>query len=256
MHDQVAELLHAGDRRGLVGDALLDVAVGGERVDVVVERAGSPGAASGSNRPRSRRAAIAMPTALPRPWPSGPVVVSTPGVSPCSGWPGVMRAPGAERLEVVEGRARSRTGRAGCTASGVEWPQDSTNRSRPGHFGSAGSCLSSAGTAGRRRGRGSSPCPGDRCPPSARRPSPGRGPGRRLARRLVSSQGRELLTVRHGSLLLLFWHPPLPAGIWSARRNAGRGSPCGADLPSPEPIPRATAKPRGGAPFPQGSPYP
>jgi hypothetical protein len=39
-----------------------------------------PGAASGSNSPRSRRAAIAIPTAEPRPWPSGPVVISTPGV--------------------------------------------------------------------------------------------------------------------------------------------------------------------------------
>ena len=48
-----------------------------------------PAAASGSSRPRSRRAAIAMPTALATPWPSGPVVVSTPGVCPCSGWPGV-----------------------------------------------------------------------------------------------------------------------------------------------------------------------
>ena len=45
----------------------------------------SPSAASGSSRPRSRRAAMAMPTALPTPWPSGPVVVSTPAVCPCSG---------------------------------------------------------------------------------------------------------------------------------------------------------------------------
>ena len=30
-----------------------------------------------------------MPTALPTPWPSGPVVVSTPGVWLTSGWPGV-----------------------------------------------------------------------------------------------------------------------------------------------------------------------
>jgi hypothetical protein len=30
-------------------------------------------------------AASAMPTALPMPWPSGPVVVSTPGVWPNSG---------------------------------------------------------------------------------------------------------------------------------------------------------------------------
>ena len=36
-----------------------------------------------------RRSAIAMPTALATPWPSGPVVASTPGVRPYSGWPGV-----------------------------------------------------------------------------------------------------------------------------------------------------------------------
>ncbi len=45
----------------------------------------APCSGSGSNRPRSRRWAMAMPTALPRPWPSGPVVVSTPIVWPCSG---------------------------------------------------------------------------------------------------------------------------------------------------------------------------
>ena len=62
----------------------------------------SPLAVSGSNRPRSRRAAIAIPTALPTPWPSGPVVVSTPGVWPCSGWPGVALPQVAQRLQVVE----------------------------------------------------------------------------------------------------------------------------------------------------------
>ncbi len=31
-----------------------------------------------------------MPTALATPWPSGPVVVSTPAVCPYSGWPGVF----------------------------------------------------------------------------------------------------------------------------------------------------------------------
>ena len=35
-------------------------------------------------------AASAKPTMLPTPCPSGPVVVSTPGVSPCSGCPGVL----------------------------------------------------------------------------------------------------------------------------------------------------------------------
>ena len=43
-----------------------------------------------------------MPTAEARPWPSGPVVISTPGVWRCSGWPGVLRAPRAQRLEVGE----------------------------------------------------------------------------------------------------------------------------------------------------------
>ncbi len=33
--------------------------------------------------------ATARPTALPTPWPRGPVVTSTPGVMKFSGWPGV-----------------------------------------------------------------------------------------------------------------------------------------------------------------------
>ena len=51
-----------------------------------------PASVFGSNRPRSRRAAMAMPIALPMPWPSGPVVISTPGVWPTSGWPGVSES--------------------------------------------------------------------------------------------------------------------------------------------------------------------
>ena len=31
-----------------------------------------------------------MPTAFASPWPKGPVVVSTPGVTSHSGWPGVF----------------------------------------------------------------------------------------------------------------------------------------------------------------------
>ncbi len=38
-HDEVAQLLVRGQRGGLVADALLDVTVGDDRVDVVVERA-------------------------------------------------------------------------------------------------------------------------------------------------------------------------------------------------------------------------
>src|SRR5690625_7078137 len=48
-----------------------------------------PSGASGSSRPRTRRWANAIPTAVASPWPSGPVVVSTPVVCPTSGCPGV-----------------------------------------------------------------------------------------------------------------------------------------------------------------------
>jgi hypothetical protein len=50
-----------------------------------------------------------MPTALARPWPSGPVVISTPAVWPCSGWPGVSEpqvrsASRSDELEAVAGQ--------------------------------------------------------------------------------------------------------------------------------------------------------
>ena len=38
-------------------------------------------------RAASMRSPSAMPTAVEMPWPSGPVVVSTPGTWPYSGWP-------------------------------------------------------------------------------------------------------------------------------------------------------------------------
>ena len=40
----------------------------------------------------------AMPTELPTPWPNGPVVHSTPGVSTNSGWPGVLECNCRNRL--------------------------------------------------------------------------------------------------------------------------------------------------------------
>ena len=45
-----------------------------------------------------------MPTPLPTPWPSGPVVTSTPAVRWTSGCPGVSAAPLPELLDVVEGQ--------------------------------------------------------------------------------------------------------------------------------------------------------
>ena len=80
---------------------------------------------------------MAMPTPLTRPWPSGPVVASTPGVMPYSGWPGVMDPHWRKRL---------RSSRE--TAYPVRWsieyrsmlacPADRTKRSRFGQAGSVG----------------------------------------------------------------------------------------------------------------------
>ncbi len=50
----------------------------------------------------SRRADIAIPTALATPWPSGPVVTSTPLVCAYSGMTRGLRSPDSQRLDVVE----------------------------------------------------------------------------------------------------------------------------------------------------------
>ena len=63
-------------------------------------------------RAASMRSASAKPTALPMPWPSGPVVVSTPGGLAALGVAGRAAAELAEALQVVERRGRSRSGRA------------------------------------------------------------------------------------------------------------------------------------------------
>ena len=111
-------------------------------------RSGSPRGCSGR---RATAQPIAMPTDVATPWPSGPVVVSTPLVQRYSGWPGHCESSWRKRLQVVErdrGLARgSRTrDRPACTPvrcssdhSSVDaWPSDSTNRSRFGQIGSCG----------------------------------------------------------------------------------------------------------------------
>ena len=52
-----------------------------------------------------------MPTLLPMPWPSGPVVVSTPLVWPCSGWPGHRLFNWRNRRMSSNGTAGSSVGR-------------------------------------------------------------------------------------------------------------------------------------------------
>ena len=97
--DELAEPERAGERRGLLRDALHEIAVGGDAVDVVVDdRVAGPVVALQREtsppspcRPRSRSPARV-----------GPVVVSIPGVRKCSGWPGVERLPLAEALDLLE----------------------------------------------------------------------------------------------------------------------------------------------------------
>ena len=99
----------------------------------------SPGPADGSNRPRSLRDAIAIPTAEDNPWPNGPVVISTPLVWWYSGCPGVSDP----HVRNASRSASSRPNPARYSwmyRVNEECPADSTNRSRPTQVGSAGSC--------------------------------------------------------------------------------------------------------------------
>ena len=57
------------------------------------------------NSAASIASARASPTALPVPCPSGPVVISTPGVSPRSGWPGVWEPSWRNRMSCSIGRS-------------------------------------------------------------------------------------------------------------------------------------------------------
>ena len=97
-----------------------------------------PGAASGSRSARSRRAAIANPTAMEMPAPSGPVVASMPAVWPTSGCPGVSD-PSVRRdaRSSTSSPYPARNSWVYCVSD--EWPADRTKRSRPTHRGSAGS---------------------------------------------------------------------------------------------------------------------
>ena len=52
-----------------------------------------------------------MPTLLAMPCPSGPVVVSTPEVWPCSGWPGQRLSSWRKRRMWSSGTASSSSGR-------------------------------------------------------------------------------------------------------------------------------------------------
>ena len=59
-----------------------------------------------TSSPRHHLEALAMPTLVATPCPSGPVVISTPPVSPNSGWPG-QREPNLQRKQIPAGHGRS-----------------------------------------------------------------------------------------------------------------------------------------------------
>ena len=93
---------------------------------------------------------MAMPTLLPQPWPSGPVVVSMPVVKPYSGWPGVTLSiwrkfsmsfsdTAASFVTLPSFRRLTLDRWISEYSSSDAWPAESTKRSRFGHSGSAGS---------------------------------------------------------------------------------------------------------------------
>ena len=208
-----------GERGSLVSDALLDVAVGDDRVDEVVERRLARcgvGVEQAALAARGHRHADSVAEALAE-RPRGGLDALC---QPVLGVAGGDRSPGAEGLQVVEphpvpGQVQLDVQRQ--AASGRRTARTGPGPATSGPRGHAGA---PAGRAGRQRGRGSSRSPGARCRPSARRPSPGHGPGRRPACRRASSQGRGCSPLCHGSLLQTSLASAAAGGnIWSARRT-------------------------------------
>src|SRR6476660_5135287 len=92
-----------------------------------------------------------MPTLVATPWPSGPVVVSTPLVQRYSGWPGhllsswrnfLISSSGTEGVPKVSYALLTERTPVRCSReykSIDAWPTERTNRSRLGQIGSLGS---------------------------------------------------------------------------------------------------------------------
>ena len=90
----------AGERGGFVRDAFHQVAVAADRVDVEIEDI-EVGLVEVGGEPSP---AMAMPTLLPTPWPSGPVVVSTPVREMGFGMAGRAAAELAEAFDFIQRR--------------------------------------------------------------------------------------------------------------------------------------------------------
>ena len=171
---QVAEPLRAGDRGGLGGDALLQVAVAADAVDLVVERAlarSGVGVEETALAAGRHSHADGVPDALPERAGGGLDAGGVPVLRVAGG----LAAPGAQRLEVLDLEAV-----AGQVELGVERDAAVPGRehepvpARPSR-GPPGCAASPSGTRCRRPGPGSWRCRGGRCRPSARRPWRARG---------------------------------------------------------------------------------
>ena len=173
--DEVAELLVAGERRGLAGDALLQVAVAGDHVDEVVERARARGGV------RVEQAAL-VARGVGEADRGGEALAERAGGDldavgvAVLGVAGGQRAPGAQRLEVLELEAVAAQVELDVLRErGVPGRQDEAVAAEPVRVGRVAAHAPS-GTAGTRRAPGSSRCRDGRCRPSRRHPPP--GPGR------------------------------------------------------------------------------
>src|SRR5690606_10317344 len=99
--DEVAELLDAGQGGGLGGHSFLQVAVGGDDVDVVVERAGAGGGVGVEQAPLT-------PGRVRHPDGRGQSLAERAGGDlhalrvPVLGVTGGLRTPGAQRLDVLQ----------------------------------------------------------------------------------------------------------------------------------------------------------
>ena len=208
-HREVAELLDAGDGRGLARRRPPRC-----RRRCTARRCGgrtgdAPSAALGSSSPRSRRAAIAMPDRVADALAERAGRRLDAGGVAELGVAGGLAAPGAQRLDVVELAGPSRRGTAAGRASATSGRR--RGRSGPGRASSGrpGCAASPSGRAGTPPAPGSSRCRGGRPRSSARRPwrAPGRCP--RPCRRARSSPGsRHCGKLRSQSVL------PVPSGAF------------------------------------------
>ncbi len=169
---QLSEAERAGERGRLLRDALHEIAVGGDRVDAMVDdlvsRAGCI-AGRGTSRPSPSRRRCATP------WPNGPVVVSMPGSQEMLGVTWSERLPLAEALQLLEREVVA--GEVECRVledAGVARRRGRTGRA-PATPGSPGSRAVARGRWRTPRGRAPSPSPDGLHWPSGRRPSRGRG---------------------------------------------------------------------------------